>query len=102
MNADAKRCAVIYALPDRYWSWTVDLTSDATIEEALQQARAMASRARSDDQPDIPWESATVGVQGEVRPRTTVPRHGDRIEIYRPLAIDPKESRRARARRSTR
>jgi putative ubiquitin-RnfH superfamily antitoxin RatB of RatAB toxin-antitoxin module len=30
-------------------------------------------------------------------PRTTPLRDGDRVELYRPLTVDPKEARRRRA-----
>lgn len=38
-----------------------------------------------------------VGLYGKKRPLETVLRERDRIEIYRPLVADPKESRRRRA-----
>ena len=38
-----------------------------------------------------------VGVYGKKKPLDTVLREGDRIELYRPLLADPKESRRKRA-----
>ena len=40
---------------------------------------------------------AKPGVFGRVVPATTRLEDGDRVEIYRPLAIDPKEARRRRA-----
>jgi putative ubiquitin-RnfH superfamily antitoxin RatB of RatAB toxin-antitoxin module len=46
----------------------------------------------------VPWDTATVGIFGEVCARSVLPRDGDRIELYRPLRIDPKEARRSRAR----
>ena len=38
-----------------------------------------------------------VGIFGKKKPLATVLRDGDRVEIYRPLLADPKESRRRRA-----
>ncbi len=66
------------------------LTDDATVAVALVQARAQAPEI------DVPWD-ADVGIFGELCGRDAVPRDGDRIEIYRPLKADPKESRRERA-----
>jgi len=40
-----------------------------------------------------------VGVFGRVVDPATPLRDGDRVEVYRPLKIDPKEARRRRARR---
>ena len=85
-----KRCTVVFALPDDSWQWPVELPDHATVEEALQAARELAGDV------DVPW-GTDVGIFGEACERETVPRDGDRIEIYRPLKSDPKESRRARA-----
>lgn len=84
-----KRCLVVYALPDRQWQWQVTLADAATVAEALAQARAQSGEVA------IPWEGQ-VGIFGALCDRNAVPRDGDRIEIYRPLKADPKESRRAR------
>ena len=40
-----------------------------------------------------------VGIWGRVAGLETELAEGDRVEIYRPLAMDPKEARRLRARR---
>ena len=85
-----KRCTVAYATPERQWLWVVTLPDSATVADALEQARAQAAGL------DVPW-NADVGVFGELCDRAAVPREGDRIEIYRPLKADPKESRRERA-----
>lgn len=39
-----------------------------------------------------------VGVWGRARPLSTPLRDGDRVELYRPLSVDPKEARRQRYR----
>ena len=50
------------------------------------------------DFPELGIERLDVGVFGRrMDPETTV-RPGDRVEVYRPLLQDPKESRRSRAR----
>jgi uncharacterized protein len=85
-----KRCTVAYATPARQWLWEVMLPDGATVAEALEQARGQGGGV------DVPW-AADVGIFGELCDRAAVPRDGDRIEIYRPLTSDPKESRRVRA-----
>jgi putative ubiquitin-RnfH superfamily antitoxin RatB of RatAB toxin-antitoxin module len=85
-----KRCTVAFATPERQWLWPVLLTDDATVADALLEARARTAES------DVPWD-ADVGIFGELCDRSAVPRDGDRIEIYRPLKLDPKESRRERA-----
>ncbi len=49
--------------------------------------------------PEIDLESAKMGIFGKVipKPATHALQDGDRVEIYRPLIIDPKELRKARA-----
>ena len=41
-----------------------------------------------------------VGIWGRVQPLHTLLRDRDRIEIYRPLKVDPKEARRLRYKRT--
>jgi putative ubiquitin-RnfH superfamily antitoxin RatB of RatAB toxin-antitoxin module len=85
-----KSCTVAYATESTQSLWRVMLSDHATVQEALETARAQAGAA------NVPWDAA-VGIFGELCDRSTVPRDGDRIEIYRPLRLDPKQSRRARA-----
>lgn len=88
-----KKCIVAYATPERQTFWSIEVPADATIAQSLEEARRFAGDA------DVPWDSADVGVFGELRDRGDIPRDGDRIELYRPLAHDPKESRRERVKR---
>jgi putative ubiquitin-RnfH superfamily antitoxin RatB of RatAB toxin-antitoxin module len=88
-----KHCVVAYATPTHQYLWTVDLPLDATIQQALDEAR------RTSGVEGIPWDEADVGLFGEIKARGEIPRDGDRIELYRPLAQDPKESRRDRVKR---
>jgi putative ubiquitin-RnfH superfamily antitoxin RatB of RatAB toxin-antitoxin module len=85
-----KRCTVVFALPQRQWLWEIAAPDSATVGEVLARARAAARDT------EIPWD-AEVGIFGVPCDTNAVPRDGDRIEIYRPLRADPKESRRARA-----
>lgn len=85
-----KRCTVVYALPARQWLWALELPDDATIEDALRQARQQAGGL------EVPWDAET-GIFGESCARDFRFRDGDRIELYRALSSDPKVSRRARA-----
>ena len=95
-----KRCQVVYATRPSQLVWTVELTESATVGDALSAAREIATRdVAADAEPlDVPWNTASVGIFGQVCARSTVPADGDRIEIYRPLAADPRERRRERVR----
>ena len=85
-----KHCTVVYATPERQWVWPVTLADGADVGAALARAREQAGAL------PVPW-NGDVGIFGELCNRDAVPRDGDRVEIYRPLKLDPKESRRARA-----
>ncbi len=47
--------------------------------------------------PQIDLAQHRVGIYGKLKTTDTVLRDRDRVEIYRPLLADPKESRRRRA-----
>ena len=88
-----KKCVVAYADPARQYLWSVDLSAEATIADAIEAARRLAPDS------DVPWDSAPVGIFGEPHNRADVPADGDRIELYRPLPDDPRARRRAKARK---
>jgi uncharacterized protein len=87
-----KRCVVAYATRERQYLWAVDVGNDATIADVIEAARQLA------DEPDVPWDTAPVGIFGESRDRSYRPAEGDRIEIYRPLSSDPRARRREQVR----
>jgi len=89
------RCEVAYARPDRQWLIAVELRPGATARDALR-ASDLASLC-----PEIVPERAVLGVFGKVVPADHKLSDGDRVEVYRRLAADPRESRRARAKRSS-
>lgn len=51
--------------------------------------------------PDINLATQPVGIYAKKKTLDTVLRERDRIEIYRPLVADPKDSRRKRAAKKT-
>jgi putative ubiquitin-RnfH superfamily antitoxin RatB of RatAB toxin-antitoxin module len=67
------------------------LPAGATVADALA-ASGMAQRHGLPGVPDA-------GIHGRAQPPHTVLREGDRVELYRPLTVDPKEARRLRYRR---
>ena len=46
---------------------------------------------------DIDFQRAPIGIWGRVVDDAQVLESGDRVEVYRPLQIDPREARRRRA-----
>ena len=90
VRSGRKRCVVAFATRDEQWLWNVELPEQATVSDALVQARTVANRD------DVPWDSAPLGIFGQPCNRADIPKDGDRIEIHRPLAADPRERRRQR------
>jgi len=52
--------------------------------------------------PELEVEGLSVGIFGKKAALDQTVKDGDRVEVYRPLEIDPKEARRARALRNKR
>lgn len=84
------RATIVYALPDRSYCIEVEVTAESTLADAVN---ASGLRQR---EPSLPVE-LDLGVFGRPQPHSTKVRSGDRIEVYRPLTVDPKEARRIRA-----
>lgn len=84
---------VAHALADRQQILTVTVPADATIEEAIRQSDILNLF------PEIDLENQKVGVFSQLKKLGDSLRQGDRVEIYRPLIADPKESRRNRAKK---
>jgi len=84
---------VAYALPHE------QLILQIEVEEGATVAQAIAASDLLQRFPAIDLATAKLGVFSKQVLLTHVLRHGDRIEIYRPLIIDPKEARLARAKK---
>jgi len=84
------RIEVAYARPQGAILRTYELPSAATVGDALRAASADPAFG------GIDLEGAPIGVFGAAARREQPLRAGDRVEIYRPLALDPKAARRAR------
>ena len=82
---------VVYALSDNQSIITLSVPTGDTAQQAVEKSGVLSK------QPEIPWPDSKLGIFGKIVSHSTVLKHGDRIEIYRPLIIDPKESRRQRA-----
>lgn len=87
------RVEVAYAAPDRQVIKNVELDSGSTIESAIRLSGILS------EFPEIHLGHQGVGVFSKPRALTDEVRDGERIEIYRPLLIDPKESRRLKAKK---
>jgi putative ubiquitin-RnfH superfamily antitoxin RatB of RatAB toxin-antitoxin module len=82
---------VCYASAARHYLRELTVEQGCTIEQAIRQSGVLDAVA------GIDLALQPVGLYGKKKPLETVLRERDRIEIYRPLVADPKESRRKRA-----
>mgnify|MGYP005854207415 CR=1 FL=1 len=89
------RVEVIYALPDQQRLLYVRLPVDATVADAVERSGVLQQHPELLDA-ELPW-SKRVGVFGQQCASNRKLQDGDRVEIYRPLQIDPKQARRQRA-----
>ncbi len=86
------RVEVAYGTAERQTLIALEVKEGATVAQVLQSAGAKQAFA------GLPLESMPVGIFGRRVDREAVLRQGDRVELYRALAMDPKEARRRRAR----
>jgi uncharacterized protein len=77
---------VIYACAEGAQTVSVQLPAGATLRDALAASGL-----------EVDLEKQAFGIFGKRAKLDHPLREGDRVEIYRPLAMDPKEARRRRA-----
>jgi putative ubiquitin-RnfH superfamily antitoxin RatB of RatAB toxin-antitoxin module len=87
---------VAYATTKKQVELLVVLNEGATVEMAIQASSVF------DLFPEIDPKNLQVGIFSRKVKLTDSLREHDRIEIYRPLLIDPKEARRLRAAKNLR
>ena len=84
---------VAYAKPAQQIILTVKVLPNSTIEDAIIASGILQQF------PEIDLAVAKVGIFGKEATLNSRLSAKDRVEIYRPLIIDPKEARRLRAKR---
>ena len=92
--ADNIPVEVAYATADQQVVITASLKPDSTANVAIEQSGLLQQF------PEIDLTINKVGIFGVLCPLDRTVTAGDRVEIYRPLLIDPKEARRVRAAQS--
>lgn len=93
MNLALVTVEVVYALPQQQKVISLQVSPQTTLFEAILLSKITHYF------PDINLETASIGIFSKLEksPKTRLVQEGDRIEIYRPLLVDPKEARKARA-----
>jgi putative ubiquitin-RnfH superfamily antitoxin RatB of RatAB toxin-antitoxin module len=82
---------VAYAKPDKQVILPLQVKPGTQLIEAVKLSGIL------EQFPEIDLEKSKLGIFSKVCKPDTVLREKDRVEIYRPLIADPKESRRKRA-----
>lgn len=87
---------VAYALPDKQRIIRIAVPAGTTMLEAVHLSRIVEYF------PGLDVENSAMGIFGKAvpAPAQRVLLDGERVEIYRPLIIDPKEVRKQRAARA--
>ena len=86
---------VVYALPQQETILPLRVAPGTTLGQAIERSGVLGRF------PEINLVTQPVGTYGKKKTLDTVLRAGDRIEIYRALVADPKDSRRKRAAKKT-
>ena len=82
---------VVYALPDTQILKRLDVAESTTVSQAIALSKIISQF------PEIDLTKNKLGIFGKLTKPDITLRHQDRIEIYRPLIIEPKDARRRRA-----
>ena len=85
---------VCYALPQEQVLIGLELPQGTTLQQAIE-ASGILTRY-----PEIDLTRQKAGVFGKLRPLDAVLADHDRVEIYRPLIVDPKLARQRRVEKS--
>lgn len=82
---------IIYALPHAQVLRKFNVLAGCTVRQALIRSEML------NQFPEIDFKRNRLGIFGKFVQLDTLLQPYDRIEIYRPLIIDPKDARRTRA-----
>lgn len=86
---------VIYGTEKTYKLIALEVPTNTTLEAAIQQSGILALF------PEIDLQKQKIGVFSKQKQLSDTVNAGDRIEIYRPLTIDPMDARRAKAKKNS-
>ena len=92
-SAAKLRIELIYALPFEQDILVIEIDENANVEQAIIQSDILQRY------PEIDLSINKIGIFSKACKLTDKLHNNDRIEIYRPLIADPKEIRKARAKK---
>ncbi len=79
---------VVFALPEKQSLQTLCIEAGVTVGGVIEKSGLLAAY------PDQSLAEMTFGVWGREVEKSRIVKAGERIEIYRPLQLDPREARR--------
>lgn len=82
---------MIYDNKDKQFIYKLKLKKGSKVKDAILVSKIEIYH------PEINWKYYKIGIFYEIVNLDVLLQTGDRIEIYRPLTIDPKEARKLRA-----
>jgi putative ubiquitin-RnfH superfamily antitoxin RatB of RatAB toxin-antitoxin module len=85
------RVELAFATPAKQIVKEIDVVDGATVGDVIEQA------GLDREFPEIDFAKLQTGVWGRLAERGQRVRDGDRVELYRPLEMDPREARRLKA-----
>lgn len=86
------RVEIVFALSHRQVLLSLDVADGATVADVI------AGSGLVQQFPDVDFDTLQAGIWGRPVERDKSVGDGDRVELYRPLEIDPREARRLKAR----
>ena len=82
---------VVYALSHQQTVVDLSVAEQTTVADAIEKSKLLEKF------PELVKENISVGIFSKKVALTDYVKEGDRIELYRPLLIDPKQARRLRS-----
>jgi len=86
---------VAYALPEKQFLEHLNVPNGTSVAQAVRLSRICNEFS------EIQLNDKNLGVFGKLVKSEAILRNHDRIEIYRPITVDPKEKRRERVKKTT-
>lgn len=93
-NSNRITIEIAYAKPDQQHILVIHVEEGCTVEQAILQSDILSLF------PELDLSKQAVGIFGKQMQLDSIVYENDRIEIYRPLKMDPKELRRIKSKLS--
>lgn len=82
---------LVFAMPDKQVLRSVTVPEGSTVADVISEGNL------SRDFPDLVPDDMQAGIWGRLVDRDHIVKADDRVELYRPLEMDPREARRLKA-----